>query len=51
MTFRELKDALDQLDKLGVDLDVHANIAMQSGVTKVKTLFTNSQGDLFIDTR
>lgn len=51
MTFRELKEALKELESLGVDLDVVANIATYNGVTKVKKLFTNSRGELFIETR
>ncbi len=51
MTFKELKEALEEFERLGVDLDTTANIALQEGVTKCKKLFTNSQGYLFIDTR
>ena len=51
MTFRELKDALLELESLGVDLGVVANVATHDGVTKVRKLFTNTRGELFIDTR
>jgi hypothetical protein len=51
VTFRELKDALDELEKLGVDLDVTANLATHEGVKKVRKFFTNSQGALFMETR
>lgn len=51
MTFRELKDALEELEALGVSLDTTACIATSSGVTKAKSLFTNSQRELFMETR
>lgn len=51
MTYRELKEALDELEELGVDLDVAANLATHEGVKKVRKLFTNSQGHLFMETR
>ena len=51
MTFKELKEALETLADAGFDLDVPANIALHESVTTCKNLFTNSRGDLFMDTR
>lgn len=51
MTFRELREVLDELEELGVDLDVTVNLATHEGVKKVRKLFTNSQGHLFMETR
>jgi hypothetical protein len=51
MTFKELKEALGEFERLGVDLDTTANIALHEGVTKCKKLFTNAHGNLFMDTR
>ena len=51
MTFKELKAALEEMERLGVDLDVPANVALRDRVTKCKKLFTNIHGDLFMDTR
>jgi hypothetical protein len=51
MTFKELKAALEEFERLGVDLDVPANVALHDRVTKCKKLFTNTHGELFMDTR
>ena len=51
MTFKELKEALEEFERLGVDLNTTANIAIHDGVTKCKKMFTNTHGHLFIDTR
>ena len=51
MTFKELKEALEEFERLGLDLDSTANIVTHERVTKCKKLFTNSQGALFMDTR
>jgi hypothetical protein len=51
MTFKELKEALEELERLGGYLDSTANIATHERVTKCRKLFTNSQGHLFLDTR
>ena len=51
MTFRELKEALEKMESLGVSLDVTAQIATHNGVTKCKQIFTNTHGQLFMDTR
>ena len=51
MTFKELKEALEEFERLGVDLDVPANVALHDRVTKCKKMFTNAHGHLFMDTR
>ena len=51
MTFKELKEALEEFERLGVDLNNTANVALHDRVTKCRKLFTNGQGYLFIDTR
>jgi hypothetical protein len=51
MTFKELKGAIEEFERLGGDLDVPASVALDDRVTKCKKLFTNSRGDLFMDTR
>jgi hypothetical protein len=51
MTFKELMEALEELQNLGVDMDKPALVALHEGVTKVKTVFTNGRMDPYMDAR
>lgn len=51
MTFEELYQSLKKLEELGVNLNKPANIATENGVKKVKSIFTNVNGEPFMDIR
>ena len=51
MTLKDLKDALQELEKMGVDMNKRAVVASHDGVKGVKSVFNNGLGDIYLDVR